>query len=126
MLVAARIAMAPPNEWPTKSTFAILKYSSSATQEPALSMMLSFYVTLVQTAHQLYIARFVLGLAEAGYFPGIGPAEARNSAHLPDAGFDQPTSVVSGIYRLCPRFRYLHIQLLAAAADEIGIEQEFQ
>jgi MFS transporter, ACS family, tartrate transporter len=25
----------------------------------------------VQTAHQLYIARFVLGLAEAGYFPGI-------------------------------------------------------
>jgi ACS family tartrate transporter-like MFS transporter len=25
----------------------------------------------VQTAHQLYVARFVLGLAEAGYFPGI-------------------------------------------------------
>ena len=25
----------------------------------------------VQTAHQLYIARFLLGLAEAGYFPGI-------------------------------------------------------
>jgi ACS family tartrate transporter-like MFS transporter len=26
---------------------------------------------VVQTAHQLYILRFVLGLAEAGYFPGI-------------------------------------------------------
>ena len=26
---------------------------------------------LVQSAHQLYIARFALGLAEAGYFPGI-------------------------------------------------------
>lgn len=26
---------------------------------------------LVQSAHQLYIARFLLGLAEAGYFPGI-------------------------------------------------------
>jgi len=25
----------------------------------------------VQSAHQLYIARFVLGLAEAGYFPGV-------------------------------------------------------
>src|SRR6266700_3959336 len=25
----------------------------------------------VQSAHQLYIARFLLGLAEAGYFPGI-------------------------------------------------------
>jgi ACS family tartrate transporter-like MFS transporter len=25
----------------------------------------------VQSAHQLYVARFVLGLAEAGYFPGI-------------------------------------------------------
>jgi MFS transporter, ACS family, tartrate transporter len=25
----------------------------------------------VQSAHQLYIARFALGLAEAGYFPGI-------------------------------------------------------
>jgi ACS family tartrate transporter-like MFS transporter len=25
----------------------------------------------VQTTHQLYLARFVLGLAEAGYFPGI-------------------------------------------------------
>jgi len=26
---------------------------------------------LVQTIHQLYVARFLLGLAEAGYFPGI-------------------------------------------------------
>jgi ACS family tartrate transporter-like MFS transporter len=26
---------------------------------------------LVQSAHQLYVARFALGLAEAGYFPGI-------------------------------------------------------
>ena len=26
---------------------------------------------LVQSAHQLYIARFLLGLAEAGYFPGV-------------------------------------------------------
>lgn len=26
---------------------------------------------LVQSAHQLYVARFLLGLAEAGYFPGI-------------------------------------------------------
>jgi ACS family tartrate transporter-like MFS transporter len=25
----------------------------------------------VQSAHQLHIARFALGLAEAGYFPGI-------------------------------------------------------
>ena len=25
----------------------------------------------VQSAHQLYVARFALGLAEAGYFPGI-------------------------------------------------------
>jgi ACS family tartrate transporter-like MFS transporter len=25
----------------------------------------------VQSAHQLYVARFLLGLAEAGYFPGI-------------------------------------------------------
>jgi len=25
----------------------------------------------VQSAHQLYIARFLLGLAEAGYFPGV-------------------------------------------------------
>jgi ACS family tartrate transporter-like MFS transporter len=25
----------------------------------------------VQSANQLYIARFALGLAEAGYFPGI-------------------------------------------------------
>jgi len=25
----------------------------------------------VQSAHQLYVARFMLGLAEAGYFPGI-------------------------------------------------------
>jgi MFS transporter, ACS family, tartrate transporter len=26
---------------------------------------------LVHTVHQLYVARFLLGLAEAGYFPGI-------------------------------------------------------
>jgi len=26
---------------------------------------------LVQSVHQLYLARFLLGLAEAGYYPGI-------------------------------------------------------
>ena len=26
---------------------------------------------LVHTVHQLYVVRFILGLAEAGYFPGI-------------------------------------------------------
>src|SRR5258708_13546651 len=26
---------------------------------------------LVHSVHQLYVARFLLGLAEAGYFPGI-------------------------------------------------------
>src|SRR5499427_4961617 len=29
------------------------------------------FTGFVQSAHQLYIARFLLGLAEAGYFPGV-------------------------------------------------------
>ena len=33
--------------------------------------MVAMLTGLVHTAHQLYIARFLLGLAEAGYFPGI-------------------------------------------------------
>lgn len=33
--------------------------------------MVAMLTGFVHTAHQLYIARFLLGLAEAGYFPGI-------------------------------------------------------
>jgi MFS family permease len=36
-----------------------------------LSTGLHFASESTQSAHQLYIARFALGLAEAGYFPGI-------------------------------------------------------
>jgi MFS transporter, ACS family, tartrate transporter len=33
--------------------------------------MVAMLMGFVQTVHQLYIARFLLGLAEAGYFPGM-------------------------------------------------------
>jgi len=33
--------------------------------------ILAMLTGLVHSVHQLYVARFLLGLAEAGYFPGI-------------------------------------------------------